>query len=101
MAYYDIVTTVRIEAEDLPALLDAAKARAVAEGMDEKSALDLLTNSDPQGRPDISSCLIMLFDPGVSPDGLEIIQTEAARQDMDQDDDMDAYEESLSEEADA
>lgn len=98
MAYYDIVTTVRIEAEDVQTLFLTAVARAVAEGMDQKSACDLLTNSDPQGRPDINSCLIMLFDPGVSPDGLEIIQTEAARQDMDQDEDMDAYEESLSEE---
>ncbi|AXQ69049.1 hypothetical protein HOU02_gp160 [Caulobacter phage CcrBL9] len=92
MAYFDVITTVRVEVEDIPDLFAAALARAVKDGMEEGDARDLLTNSDPLGRPDIKSCLIMLFDPGVSPDGTSISGTEVQRPDMDEDDAMDAYE---------
>lgn len=97
MASYEITISVDVSVEDIPALYAAALARAKQEGQPDDNAVALLTDSDPEGRPDVPSCLMMLFDPGVSPDGTSINNTAVKREEYDEDEDMDAYEESLEE----
>ncbi|AXQ69609.1 hypothetical protein HOU03_gp159 [Caulobacter phage CcrSC] len=93
MASYVIQISVNVEVDDLPVLLAAAMAKATGDdGLTEDQARDILTNSDPLGRPDVKACLTMLFDPGVSPDGTSINDSIVTREDYDQDEAMDAYE---------
>jgi len=54
---------------DQIALYGAALTHALATGSTESESIDLLK---PEGEIDVSACLIMLLDPGVSPSGIQI-----------------------------
>jgi hypothetical protein len=74
--YHDLIVSVRVY--DRAALHAAALKHAMTvDGLTEAGALELLgtpTAPDEDGEDgiDLSACLQMIFDPGVSPDGCDI-----------------------------
>ena len=62
-----------VQVSDEQSLHDAAYTRGLAEGVAEESIYDMLGTRD---EPDVSSCLRMMFDPGESPSGTEILDSE-------------------------
>ena len=54
---------------DVSLLYKTALARAIADGLEPDDAAESLTYD---GEPNVSACVRMLLDPGISPDGLEI-----------------------------
>jgi hypothetical protein len=71
---YQVTMDIKVFDED--ALFEQAKSHAIATGTEEADAIDLLK---PAGEIDITACLIMLLDPGVSPSGIEIQETTVER----------------------
>lgn len=70
--FHDVTISVRVY--DRKALLAAALQHALTvDKLDEVSARQLLTDTDEDSDGvDVSACLRMLLDPGVSPDGCDI-----------------------------
>lgn len=64
--------SIYVEVSHRQALYKAALARAMADGLDKK---DAESNLKSFGSIDVHKCLIMLFDPGTSPDGCKILDT--------------------------
>lgn len=67
---YDIVISVRVH--DKKALYDAAKERAILDGIGRVEMSDYIGT---RRKPDVGGCLQMLLDPGISPDGCDIQQS--------------------------
>lgn len=63
------------DVHDAEALL-AAALRSAMDDMTEYEAYDMLCNKG--GKPSLNACIMQLFDPGVSPDGLSIEGSECA-----------------------
>ena len=70
----DYAFTLHLRVTDRTALHAAAMTRAVADGMSRGDAYRVLGT---KRRPDVPACLTMLFDPGLSPDGTEILDSTA------------------------
>lgn len=64
--------SIHVDVSDDRALLAAARIRAKAENNGDQRDDVLLKD----GETNVGACLIMLFDPGVSPAGCTIIETE-------------------------
>jgi hypothetical protein len=70
---YTIHIDVRVGDDDVQDLYETALHHAVAvDGLSGKEAEETLK---PAGEIDVHACLIMLFDPGVSPSGCRIDET--------------------------
>lgn len=84
MALYDVTITVRVANEDRETLFRAAWAHAITkDGMTGQDATEMLR---PEGRIDVKACLQMLLDPGVSPDGCDIEESNVELLTLDDDD---------------
>jgi hypothetical protein len=73
--------TLYVTVTDPAALHRAALARYKQEGGDDEGAEDFIGTA---AEPDISGCLRMLLDPGMSPDGININDSEAVGIDLDE-----------------
>lgn len=69
----DICVSIFVTINDESAFRRAAYERALAEGLGEEEANGYL---DPEANP-VTNCAVMLFDPGTSPDGCEILDSVA------------------------
>lgn len=61
--------TIEFEVHDEDAFRQAAQNRAIADGLEEAEAAAYLD----EDKHSIGDCAVMLFDPGVSPDGCSIL----------------------------
>lgn len=61
--------TMDVEIYDPTALFNVALERMIEDGLDQADAVDMLK---PGGDLDIGACLVAIFDPGVSPAGVQI-----------------------------
>lgn len=75
--FHDLTISVRVY--DRAALLAAAMKHAQeVDGLSEADAAELLKDTDEDGDGvNVSACLQMIFDPGVSPDGCDIQESRA------------------------
>ncbi len=65
--------TIHVQVYDGQGLLHAAQAQARLD-CDGDQRDDLLFDDD--GKPNVPACLVMVFDPGISPKGTRIMETE-------------------------
>lgn len=66
--------TLEIDVHDKEALFQAAYASALKSGIGERQAIEWLMTD---GEIDIASCLVEILDPGISPDGTCIQDSDA------------------------
>lgn len=65
--------TLYLSVHDETALRKAAETRALDDGMTPEEAAEYLD----EAKQSITDCIVMLFDPGESPDGCQIEQSSA------------------------
>lgn len=71
--FWDVTITVEIDDEDIETLYQTARAAALS-GHYEGEPDDYLKKDDEIS---VRDCLIMIFDPGISPPGVSIIESNA------------------------
>jgi hypothetical protein len=67
----EISVTIYLRVHDEEAFRRAARDRALEDGVDESKCEDFLKASEKS----LGECAIMLFDPGMSPDGADILDS--------------------------
>lgn len=71
-----VTLTMYLNVHDPEAFAKAAQERAIAEGVDPADAAETYTTDN------LGACAVMLIDPGMSPPGSEILDTETDTEDF-------------------